>query len=555
MAWEMDEGYEAPKEQTGWVMKEGYEAPEDDTEDLDTSDYETEIIKPEGDRSSAVFTGLAEDTSMDSKETRDVYMEENEAIKQESQGDISSMMGKAEQASMTMGDRLGMTDDAKEARAESTQTIATQLKDMGYTLENRGGEKVITDDRGNEYEYSSSMVDDLISAKFETGGAVAGGIAGAELGATAGSVFGPVGTGIGGVLGGLAGGAAGAMAGDVIDTEGNREEMGLAQLTSDERQDRAIEVGTADAVAGAVGGAVLSGLGKILSPKTIKAFTSIADMPNAERRAVKHLAQKSGLSLDAMEKKILDYADSTKVGKITDRSAVEGAAKSSEKEQTGFITEAMGQSDTGKAKVLNETTKRAEIVEDALKQMDDELETNAYSRAFARHTLDDEGRRKATDWKGLAKTLKNMNIDENDAIYQRVLENAETFGTKETEIFQRTVRPAKPEEKAIEAIQPFTETTRASVGSQFGATGIGMVDRLLTRIIPNADTKTVNVIKKAMEEVKNPKELNELLVREGIDEAKARQIVSALDNMAKAQEIEDVKVGKSNAIDDKKTIK
>lgn len=329
-------------------------------------------------------------------------------------------------------------------------------KDYGVKIQNANGTKylVTPDGRSVAFPDGGSIADVVNSMRGEIGGAMAG----AQAGALAGSAVGPVGT----VIGGIVGGGAGAYYGSGLDIDRNAMKAGI-EVTPEERSAIQTTAGVTDMVAGGV----LAGLGKLLSKSALKSFTSIAEMPKKEREAVLHLAQKSGLSESQMETHIKDYAKSTDVGEISTTSAVEAGAKASEKEQLGFLTEAMKQSDSGKKNVLEETTKRTEIVGDALRQMDDELETGGMlENALKRHTMDDEGRRKATDWNGLSKSLRTAGLDESDPIYQRVLENAETFGSKETDVFQTSVRPLKPDEKAIGALQPFTETTRASVGSQ-----------------------------------------------------------------------------------------
>ncbi len=179
---------------------------------------------------------------------------ENE-YKEESKEAITDIIAKTEQSHLTMGDRLNLTEEAETAKELSVKDGIKALKEAGFKTEVRAnGERIVVDKRGHEYPFSSGMVADLLASKYETGGAIGGAIAGG----LAGSALGPVGT----VLGSLGGGAVGAIGGDYVDTSGNREEMGIAPLTTDEKIDRAIEVGTGDVVAGAVGGTALHIVGK-----------------------------------------------------------------------------------------------------------------------------------------------------------------------------------------------------------------------------------------------------------------------------------------------------
>jgi len=345
-------------------------------------------------------------------------------------------------------------------------------------------------------------------------------------------------------LGEIAPVAAAGMAGGIVGagpvTSAIGAGIGDVAYTGAQAMSEQSDVGLVDVAISAVLGGAGAGLARILNPKSMKEFTTIANMPKKEREAVLHLAKKSKLTEEQMEVHIKDYIKSTDTGTITNRKAVEAGAKGSEREQVGFATEAMKQDDIAKGTVLEETTKRTEIVEDALKQMDEEFETDMFSRAIQKHTLDDEGR---------------MGLDESDPIYARVKENADTFGTKETDIFRDTVKPASPESgKATELLQPFTETTRASIGSQFGATGIGFLDRVLTFVAPNADTKTVNILKKAMKDVTTPKELEQVLIREGIDKHVATQMAKAMEKQLADDALLDEKQLKETAKTEKAEI-
>ena len=460
--------------------------------------------------------------------------------------DISKTIAEIQQATTTMGDQLGWTDDSGKATAKFNKEATRVLKEKGYKIESRNGEKVIIGQNGKEYPMEAGFWEGLKASKGEMAGAIG---AGAGTGAIAGSLAGPIGAGVGGIVGG----AAGAIGGDYLDVSRNAEKYGI-EVSGEERWDRALEVGTADALGGAIAGGLghiaSKGLSKIFTKGVPKDFTSVKNLTGSEKKAIKHLQEQSGLTDDQMDARIKAYGDTQKEP-ISELKAVEAGAKGSEREQVGYAIEAMNQEPKLKAKALEESTSRSSTVGNALQRMSDETEEPIYASLYKRRTLDDEGRRKATNWKGLLEDLETVGLEDGDPIFEMVRKNADSMGTKDTDIFQGTVKAVKPDDKGAKWIQPWTGTTRGSLSSQRGATGIEMMDKVLRTVFPSADRQTVKVVKKAIAETSSPKELEETLIREGIDGAKARQVAKvndALDAVAEKESVQQAKVDAREAL-------
>ncbi len=440
----------------------------------------------------------------------------------DSETEVSNITSEVQQAITTIGDQLDWTDDSEKANAKFKSEISRVLTDKGYKVIKEGEDLVAVDKYGNKVPVEAGMMDSIKAS----GGEMLGGI-GAAMGAGAagGAIAGPVGA----TVGAIGGGIAGAIAGDQYDVSRNADKHGI-EISDDERLDRALEVGTTDALAGVVGvvgskiaGNLMKRVGALFSDGT---YTSIKDLPPKYKNAMETLQKQSGLDDKQMELKIEAYAKTTDSGKMSNPKAVEAASKSSETEQVGYTVEAMKTDTKAKEKGLNEITERSEIVEKAMGQLSDELDDEgAYKNLFSHYTLDDEGRRKATDWKGLKKALDHSEMDKSDPIYKMVTDNAEALGSKDTNIFQEVVRQVKPDDKAAKFVQPWTETTRGSISSQKGATGIKLLDDVITYVFPSADKKTVDIIKRAIKETTNkPKQLEQALVDAGIDKAIAKKL-------------------------------
>ena len=498
MAWELSE------EETGVAVP---------TSGWELSEEETGVAIPES-PTGTTGAGTAEDPyKLIGEGQRPDYAPVENEYKEESKEAITDIIAKTEQSHLTMGDRLNLTEEAETAKELSVKDGIKALKEAGFRTEVRtNGERIVVDKRGHEYPFSSGMVADLLASKYETGGAIGGAIAGG----IAGSALGPVGT----VLGSLGGGAVGAMGGDYVDTSGNREEMGIAPLTTDEKIDRAIEVGTGDVVAGVVGGTALhlvgKGVAKILGSGVDELLTPIAklsDLPKKQRNAIKTLQKKSGKTDDEMVGVINKYIKANE-GVATADDAVRGASQTTSIEQVGQITEAAKRSPEAKTALLKEIDARSRTVKAGM-ESDEQL-----APLFKKHTVEEDGRL-ATNWKKLAEDMELIGIDPEDPLMKQVTKYADMHKGYDRYIFKELVGVDKSKGA------PFLEDT---IGKKESASAGGVLPTLvrakidffikgLNMILPDsAETKIQKIIEKSLVNGKiSPKKLNAELVKEGVD--------------------------------------
>jgi len=462
----------------------------------------------------------------------------------DSEGDISQTTAEVKQAITTVGDQLGWTSDSKKSMTKFNKEITRVLKEKGYKVENRGDTKVAIDSYGNEIPIEEGMVDSVIASSGEMLGGIGAGIA---SGAAGGSVGGPWGA----LGGGIIGGAAGAIAGDQYDVSKNADKHGI-EISDEERLDRMLEVGVADAiggvggVAGPIAGKAIGRLGAKVIGTTGRrvlgmaekgatdVFTSIDKMSKPMRDIAEELMSKSDMSKGRAEQVIEDYAKTVKGG-LTNEKAVEALAKAGDIEGLGYARTAMD--DVGaKGGVIKESTKRNKVLQSALDE-DEEL-ADIYSRNTVTPSEGSTDVRRATNWGGVYGDMKDAGFDEADPIMKMVKDNVTSLGGKEKKLFNSSVSPTKTKEgvaSSIPGIEEAASTARSSMSSQLGATQIILIDKALNRLLPNLDTRIVNTLKKSMAKGMSPVGLEKQLVKEGVDKAKAKRVATEVaDAEAKA---------------------
>ena len=321
-----------------------------------------------------------------------------------------------------------------------------------------------------------------------------------------------------------AAGAVGSVAGGVVtggSTVGSAIGAGIADVgfTSAQAASEQSDVGVGDIALSAVFGAGGATLAKVLAP--VGDFTTVSKLPRKQRKAVETMMEKAGMSEKQMNEYIHKYIDITDRKTIDANKAVEVASKGSEVEPSGYILAAMQKDPAVKTKVIREGTTRSDNIAKHLQ--DDEELYNIWKRSTVT-----EGKRKATNWTKLQKDLEAAGFEKGDAVYDLVADNAKSLGTRDVELFHATVRPIKPDENIADVplLKQWSGTARGSIQTQRTASGIQLIDEVLTKVFPNADKKTVDLItktiKNSVDEV-SPRELEEALVKQGIDKVKAKE--------------------------------
>jgi hypothetical protein len=514
MPWDMEEGFEAPTVQptSGWDMEEGYEPPSGVTT-IDTSTMDIGKERPSG----VYVPPIGEDTGGTISPQEKQYREDIAQV--EEMGTEIEQVGKATQ---TMIDSF--TGKNTEKRDKN---IARVLKEKyGATVEKRGEDKVIVLSNGSVMDYPASgdMLDTLGVAKGEAGGATAGAIGG-------GMIAGPVGAAVGGAIG--------AGLGAYYDIGEAAEETGT-EVSEEDRLSMATEAGVTDIALGttmALGGKAIS---NILSTKTVKEFTSLANLPKAERDRIATLQKTTGMSDEQMEANIKQYA-STIEGRLPETEAIKAAAQGSYKEQTGFLYKAALRSSDAKANLISEIDDRSKQIAKAF-EGDEEL-----MGIYTKNTKTDKDR-SATNWKGLYDDLVKAGVTEDEPIMATIKQNSDTFNTYEKDLFTALVSPDSAEAKNLIEGVGF----RSNPKGQSYAMTLSVIKSAYDSMFGDNITAVKAINKALANRATKPKKLEQELIEAGVETNRAREAVAKVEaDKIKLKEAEEAKVTKATEAKEK----